>query len=517
MEILEGEFATLAKTGAKVVPGLAVFKLYDTFGFPDDLTEIIAGERGYTIDKQGFEEEMAKARLLSSFAGSDQEAVGTIFKEVASQVGATRFTGYDGRGVSGEGTLKALVDTITNQRITSAGPGAHVAMAFDQTPFYAESGGQIGDAGVVETSGGAHVHVIDTRKPAGDAFVLFGEVIRGELAIGDRAVFTVDEERRDRIRANHSATHLLHHALKHVLGGHVAQKGSLVAPDRLRFDFTHFSPMTEDQKREVEDRVNAEIRRNADSVVDVLPIEEARQKGAVAMFGEKYGDKVRVVRIGNESLEFCGGTHVRRAGDIGVFKIVSESGVAQGVRRIEAVTGAGALEYLRRIEEELVKTGERLKSGPFDVSGRADRLMAELKEKDREIDRLKAKLASGAGGRDLLSEVKDVGGVKVLAAVTEVDDAKVLRETGDALRDKLGSGVIFLAGAGAEKVSLVAMVTKDLVGRISAGKLVSEVSGSLGGRGGGKPDMAQGGAPNDPAKLKDVPAQVWKLVEKAGV
>ncbi|HTJ42340.1 MAG TPA: alanine--tRNA ligase, partial [Kofleriaceae bacterium] len=510
IDVLEGELAELAKSGVKTVPGSAVFKLYDTFGFPDDLTEIIAGERGYTIDKQGFEEELAKAKLLSSFGGSDQEAVGAIFKEVANQVGATKFTGYEGRGTSGEGVLKAIV--IDNERVTTAPQGARVALTFDQTPFYAESGGQMGDTGTLETASGAHVHVIDTKKPAGDAFVLFGEVVRGSLSVGDKVTFVVDDERRERIRANHSATHLLNHALKAVLGPHVSQKGSLVAPDRLRFDFTHFSPMSEDEKRRVEDLVNAEIRRNADSQVDVLPIAEAQQKGAVAMFGEKYGEKVRVVRIGNESLEFCGGTHVRRAGDIGLFKLVSESGVAQGVRRIEAVTGAGALEYLRRLEDELIRTGERLKSGPFDISGKVERVLADLKEKEREIEKLKAKLASGAGGRDLMSEVKDVGGVKVLAAVTEVDDAKVLRETGDALRDKLGSGVIFLAGAGAEKVALVAMVTKDLVGRFSAGKLVGAVADALGGRGGGKPDMAQGGAPNDPAKLKTVVEQVHRLV-----
>jgi alanyl-tRNA synthetase len=512
LEILEDEFAVLATDGKKIVPGLAVFKLYDTYGFPSDLTEIIAEERGYRIDAQGYEEEMAKAKQLSSFAGSDQEAVGAIYKEVASEVGATKFTGYEGRGTHGEGILRAIVQTDESARVSRIGAGARVALAFDQTPFYAESGGQIGDAGVVETAGGGHVHVIDTKKPAGDTFVLFGEVVRGELVVGERATFTVDDARRERIRANHSATHLLNHALKHVLGAHVSQKGSLVAPDRLRFDFTHFSPMSEDEKRRVEDLVNDEIRRNGDSQVDVLPIEEARTKGAVAMFGEKYGDKVRVVRIGHDSLEFCGGTHVRRAGDIGLFKIVSESGVAQGVRRIEAVTGAGALEYLRRIEEELVKTGERLKSGPFDVSGRVERVLAELKDRDREIDKLKARLASGAGGRDLLSEVVDVKGVKVLAALVEVDDAKVLRETGDGLRDKLGSGVVFLAGVGGDKVSLVAMVTKDLVGRVQAGKLLGAVADGLGGRGGGKPDMAQGGAPNDPVKLALVVEHVRRLV-----
>jgi alanyl-tRNA synthetase len=382
---------------------------------------------------------------------------------------------------------------------------------FDQTPFYGESGGQIGDAGMVKTAD-ADVRIDDTKKPAGDVHVLFGEVIRGAIKDGDAVRFAVDDERRERIRANHSATHLLHHALRHVLGDHVAQKGSLVAPERLRFDFAHFSPMTEDQKRRVEDLVNAEIRRNLDSVVDVLPIAEAKQRGAIAMFGEKYGDQVRVVGIGGESIEFCGGTHVRRAGDIGLFKIVGEAGVAQGVRRIEAVTGAGALDYLRRLEDELVKTGERLKVAPFEVAHRVDKLIADQKALDRELDKLKQRLASGGGARDLMAEVVTIKGVKVLAAAVEVDDAKVLRDTGDQLRDKLGSGVIVLAGTGGAEIKLVAMVTKDLVGKVSAGKLLGEIAGLLGGRAGGRPDMAQGGG-KDAAQVPAALTAARKWVE----
>jgi len=347
------------------------------------------------------------------------------------------------------------------------------------------------------------VRIDDTKKPAGDLFVLLGEVVAGTLEVGDAVTFAVDDERRERIRANHSATHLLNLALKRVLGGHVSQKGSLVAPDRLRFDFSHFSPMTDEQKRTVEDMVNAEIRRNVDSVVEVLPIEEARQKGAVAMFGEKYGDRVRVVHIGGESLEFCGGTHVRRAGDIGLFKILSESGVAQGVRRIEAVTGAGALDYLRRLEGELGKVGDRLKATPFEVSSRVDKVLAEVKALEKEIEKLKHRIASGGGGKDLLSQVVEIKGIKVLAAALEVDDVKVLRETGDQLRDKLGSGVLLLAGVGGpDKVTLLAMVTKDLTGRVHAGKLLGVAAEALGGKAGGKPDMAQGGG-KDAAKVPE--------------
>ncbi|HEY4244739.1 MAG TPA: alanine--tRNA ligase [Kofleriaceae bacterium] len=488
LALLEDEFAGLTAQGAKTVPGVAVFKLYDTYGFPDDLTEIIAAERGFAVDHEGFEDEMDKARSRSRFSGSDQEAVAGEVKQVANEVGATQFTGYEEHG--GTGTLRAIL--VDGQRVAHASTGAKVQLLFDRTPFYAESGGQIGDTGVVTTAG-ARVAISDTKKPAPDTHMLIGEVVSGAIAAGDAVTFAVDEERRERIRANHSATHLLHHALKHVLGAHVAQKGSLVAPDRLRFDFAHFSPMTEAQKRQVEDLVNAEIRKNRDSRVEVLPIDEARRKGAVAMFGEKYGDRVRVVSIGGESIEFCGGTHVRRAGDIGLFKIVSEAGVAQGVRRIEAVTGAGALDYLRRLEDELMHVGDRLKAGMFEVGARVEKLIADGKAADREIEKLKQKLASGGGARDLLADVVTVKGVKVLAAAVEVDDAKVLRETGDQLRDKLGSGVVVLAGLGGAEIKLVAMVTKDLTGKVSAGKLLGEVATLLGGRAGGRPDMAQGG------------------------
>ncbi|HEY0478250.1 MAG TPA: alanine--tRNA ligase [Kofleriaceae bacterium] len=497
VKLLEDEFAAMRKAGATEVPGRAVFTLYDTFGFPDDLTEIIAGERGFGVDKLGFEDEMEKARNRSRFAGSDQEAVAGDLKALAGEVGATRFTGYDGRGTRGEGVVKAIL--VDGTRAQQASAGARVRLVFDQTPFYGESGGQIGDTGVVEGlrdhtgAGSGVVRIDDTKKPTGDVHVLIGEVTRGTIAVGDPVRFLVDDDRRDQIRANHSATHLLHHALKRVLGDHVAQKGSLVAPDRLRFDFAHFAPMTEDQKRRVEDLVNAEIRRNIDSVVEVLPLAEAKQRGAVAMFGEKYGERVRVVSIGGESIEFCGGTHVRRAGDIGLFKIVGEAGVAQGVRRIEAVTGAGALDYLRRLEDELARTGERLKAAPFEVAQRVDKLLADQKALDRELDKLKQRLASGGGARDLLAEVVTIKGIKVLAASVEVDDAKVLRDTGDQLRDKLGSGVIVLAGTGGAEVKLVAMVTKDLVGKVSAGKLLGEIAAVLGGRAGGRPDMAQGG------------------------
>jgi len=495
--------------GDKVLPGKAVFTLYDTFGFPDDLTEIIAQERGYSIDRPGFTEELKAAKAKSAFK-LDDPAIETVFKQLASELGPTKFTGYEGRGTSGDGTLKAIV--VGGKRVDSAEQGAEVALVFDQTPFYGNSGGQIGDTGTILTST-AKVVIDDTEKPAGDMHVLIGEIEVGTLKVGDKVKFIVDDSRRESIRANHSATHLLHHALKHVLGDHVGQKGSLVAPDRLRFDFTHFSPMTPAQIRQVEDLVNAEIRANRDSVVEVLPLDQAKQRGAVAMFGEKYGEKVRVVSIGGESIEFCGGTHVRRAGDIGMMKIISEQGIAQGVRRIEAVTGAGALDYLRKLEDELMRTGERLKASPFEVSTRVDKLLADEKALAREIEKLKQRIASGGGGRDLLAEAVTIKGIKVLAAQVEVDDAKVLRDTGDQLRDKIGSGVIVLAGTGGSEVKLIAMVTKDLVDKVQAGKLLGEVAAALGGKAGGRPDMAQGGG-KDATQVPAALAVARKWVEE---
>ena len=488
---LVNQYTTSAEAGAaKVIPGDVVFKLHDTYGFPKDLTEIIASESGFGIDVTGFNEAMAKAQEKSKTFVSGDEAITGDFKALSQELGPTKFLGYEGRGTTGEGTIKALL--VDGKRVKSATAGQKVQILVDQTPFYGESGGQTGDAGKLSTAS-SRVQIYDTKKPTGDVHVLMGEVEAGTMIVGDKATFEVDDDRRERIRANHSATHLLNHALSKVLGDHVAQKGSLVSPDRLRFNYAHFAPMTDDERRKVEDLVNAEIRKNVESIVEVLPIEKAKEKGAVAMFGEKYGDTVRVVSIGGASVEFCGGTHVRRAGDIGLMKIVSEAGVAQGVRRIEAVTGAGAFEYLRKLEDELLKTGERLKAAPFDVAQRVDKLIADQKVLDREIEKLKQRIASGGGGRDLLSEAVVIKGIKVLAAAIDVDDAKVLRDTGDQLRDKLGSGVVVLAGLGGAEIKLVAMVTKDLVGKVQAGKLLGEIAAQLGGRAGGKPEMAQGG------------------------
>jgi alanyl-tRNA synthetase len=505
LELLEKELARLGAAGDKTVPGDKVFQLYDTFGFPADLTAVIAAERGFGIDQDGFDREMTAAKERSEFKGQGA-AVDDVWKALAQEHGATEFLGY--QTTSDTGRVKAVV--VGGKPVDKAVAGQEVALIMDRTPFYGAAGGQIGDTGGLKGPRGA-VTVTDAEKPAGDMIVHLGKVESGEIAVGDQVELVVDAERRDAIRANHSATHLLHLALKRTVGEHAAQKGSLVAPDRFRFDYSHSASLTDDEKQRIEDWVNAQVRHNAESKTEVLGIEEAKGKGAVHMFGEKYGDKVRVVKIGDESLEFCGGTHVRRAGDIGLFKILSDSGIAQGVRRIEAVTGAGALGYVRRLEGDLGRAAASLKRSPTEVPAAVDKLVGELKARDKEIAELKKKLAAG-GARDVMSEVREVKGVKVLATRTDVSDPKALREVGDGLRDKLGSGVVVLFGVGDGKVSIVSLVTKDLVGRFHAGKIAGAVAELLGGKGGGRPDMAQAGG-TDASRVGEAQEKVYALVE----
>jgi alanyl-tRNA synthetase len=369
----------------------------------------------------------------------------------------------------------------------------------------------MGDAGriVSSASSKAQLTVRDCKRPVSTLWVHFAEVESGELRAGDTVELTVDVERRDDIRRNHSATHLLHWALRQVLGTHVTQKGSLVAPDRLRFDFSHTAPLTDEEKQKVEDLVNARIRKNVATDTAVLPIGEAKQAGAIAFFGEKYGDTVRVVTMG-ESKEFCGGTHVARTGDIALFKLTEETGIAQGVRRVEAATGAGAFGYVRKMESELLESGRLLRAGEFEVAARIGKLQADQRALEKELEKLRRKLASG-GGRDLAAEAREVGGVRVLATRADVADPKALREVADQLRDKLGSCVVVLAGVEGDKIALVAVVSSDLVGKHHAGKIVGEVAKAVGGKGGGRPDMAQGGG-SDPAALDAALAKVADLV-----
>ncbi|HVR02326.1 MAG TPA: alanine--tRNA ligase [Polyangia bacterium] len=497
----------LSKT-AKQVHGELAFKLTDTFGFPLDLTRVIAEQRGATVDEAGFEAAMAEQRARSEFHGSGEVAVDAVFQKVADRLGPTKFLGYQAT----TGTSKVVALLSDGAEVESVGPfSKRVAVVTAETPFYGEQGGQVGDAGFLAT-GKAKLRVLDVKRPVSTLWVHLCEVTEGELRVGDTVELVVDTKRRDAIRRNHSATHLLHWALRIVLGEHVTQKGSLVAPDRLRFDFSHFAPLTLEEKRRVEGLVNARVRANAATDTQVLPIAEAKKAGAIAFFGEKYGDTVRVVSMG-ESKEFCGGTHVARTGDIAVFVLTSESGVAQGVRRIEAVTGEGALGQLWRLEDELAAAGESLSAAPFEVGAKVAKLQEVLRERDKEIEKLRRKLASG-GGRDLLGEARVVAGVRVLATRADVADAKALREVADQLRDKMGSGVVVLAGVEGDKIALVAMVTADLTAKLNAGKIVGAVSKDVGGKGGGRADMAQGGG-SLPAELDAALARVDDFVREA--
>ncbi|HEY3355645.1 MAG TPA: alanine--tRNA ligase [Polyangia bacterium] len=503
MKLLDDEFRALGK-GAKTLPGAIAFKLYDTYGVPLDLTEMIAARHGFALDLAGFEAAMGEQRARSVFDGGKAEDV-AVYQDLAGTLPATEFVGYE--ATLGESEVLAIV--AGGKVVAEAGPYSGVVnVVVKRTPFYAEQGGQIGDAGVVEGPG-VRVRVDDCRKPAGDLYLHTGEVLEGTLRAGAAVRLRVDVARRDAIRRNHSATHLLHWALRTVLGEHAAQKGSLVAPDRLRFDFSHGKPLSAEEKETVERLVNERVLRNAEVTTDVLPIAEAKAKGAMAFFGDKYGDRVRMVQM-DESKELCGGTHARRTGDIGLFKILAEGGIAQGVRRIEATTGNGAVAHVQRMEDELEQAGRLLKAGAFEVAARVEKLQHELRERDREIEALTRKLAVG-GAREAAETVREIDGVKVVVRKTEVADAKALRDLGDALRDKLGSGVIVLGGAADGKVALCAMVTKDLVGRFHAGKLIGELAKEVGGKGGGRPDMAQAGG-SQPEHLDQALAKVFALL-----
>ncbi|HHJ15625.1 MAG TPA: alanine--tRNA ligase [Gammaproteobacteria bacterium] len=500
MKILEEAIAGLDGT---VIPGATVFKLYDTYGFPVDLTADIARERGLSLDMPGFESAMQaqreRARAASNFSVLDS---GDIAVE-----GSTEFTGYERE--QDEAEITALFRDGEPVQALQAGESGIVVL--DHTPFYAESGGQVGDRGVLRKDGGVF-RVLDTRKQGDGVFVHIGELTQGSLTQGDKVEALVDDERRSATRLNHSATHLMHAALRQVLGEHVQQKGSLVDPERLRFDFSHFQPLTADELQRIEDLVNAQIRANAEVETRVMPVDEAMEAGAMALFGEKYGDEVRVLSIGDFSVELCGGTHARRAGDIGVFKIIAETGIASGVRRIEAVTGSGALEYIGETEKNLDDIAALVKAGREETVTRVGQLVERSRKLEKELETLKAKLAS-AQGSDLADQAQDVDGIKVLAARLEGADAKVLRETVDQLKNKLGAAAVILATVNGDKVALVAGVTKAETKRVKAGELVNQVASQIGGRGGGRPDMAQAGG-NQPDKLDAALASVADWVKQ---
>ena len=500
LRILDQE---LARLEGRTIPGELVFRLYDTYGFPTDLLRDVALERGLELDLAGFEREMARQRERAR-AASRFEA--DYAAPAALEGCASEFVGYE--RLEEEATvLKLLRDGREVERL---GLGEEGAVILDRTPFYAESGGQVGDRGWITADGGAEFEVRDTQR-VGGAHAHLGVVRAGALAVGQRVRARVDEAARRATALNHSATHLLHAALRRVLGPHVQQKGSLVAPDRLRFDFSHDAPLTREQIEAVERLVNEQIRRNAEVRAEVRPYEEAVAAGAMALFGEKYGDEVRVLSIGDFSVELCGGTHVRRAGDIGLFKIVSESGVAAGVRRIEAVTGERALRWVEENEERLQRVAELLRGRPEEADEKLRQLLERQRRLERELERLRQRLAAGGAG-DLASRVVEVDGVKVLAARLDGADAKALRSAVDQWKARLGSAVVVLGTAGEDgKVRLAAGVTDDLTDRLKAGELVNEVAARVGGRGGGRADFAQAGG-TDAARLDEALAAVPELV-----
>jgi len=486
-------FNDVAEKSGDTIPGLDAFRLYDTYGFPLDLTQDMARERGMSVDTAGFDAAMQQQKDTARAAGKFGGGL-MLPAELISQLVPTGFLGYD--RLSSDG-LKVIALMQNGKPVDAVQPGEDIVVILDRTPFYAESGGQVGDLG--ELSNGYAVFEVDeTRKLAGQFHAHIGTLRHGELRIGDLLNGKVDAGRRTATVLNHSATHLLHAALRDVLGTHVQQKGSLVAPDRLRFDFSHFQPVTAQELAEVERRVNAEVRANHEGEVRHMAMQDALDFGAMALFGEKYGEEVRVLKFGEGSIELCGGTHVRRTGDIGLFKIASEGGVSAGVRRIEAVTGQGALDLVSEEEHRLGEAAGLLGGNPTEIGDKLRALLDRQKKLERELEAMKAKAASGATS-DLAGQAQDVNGVKVLAVRLEGFDAKTLRETMDRLKQQLGDAVIVLAGAdGSGKVALVAGVSGAALGKIKAGELLGDVAGQIGGKGGGRPDMAQGGGEDGP-------------------
>jgi alanyl-tRNA synthetase len=485
LAILEESLSDL--TG-DVIPGDLVFKLYDTYGFPADLTADVARERQMTIDHQGFEACMAVQRKTAQQAGK----FGADYNEQLKSDKHTDFKGYDSTHY--RGTVVEIF--AAGEAVSLLEDGQQGILVLDRTPFYAESGGQIGDSGTITVAGG-EFNVTNTTK-LGNAFAHHGTV-QGRIGVNDKVDATIDDARRESIKKNHTATHILHEALRQLLGEHVSQKGSLVQPDRLRFDFSHFEAVTKQELRDIERVVNDEIRRNFALNTELMAIDDAKAKGAMALFGEKYDDEVRVVTIGDYSIELCGGTHVERAGDIGLFKIVSESGIAAGVRRIEAVTGAEAIAYVSEQEQQLADVAALVKGDSASVLEKVTALLEKSKGLEKQVAQLNDKLASAAGA-SLLDSVVEINGVKLLVANVEGTESKALRGMVDDLKNKIGSGVIALGVASGDKVSLIAGVTKDLTGKVKAGELVNHMAGQVGGKGGGRPDMAQAGG-SEPQNL----------------
>jgi alanyl-tRNA synthetase len=510
LALLNEAVAKLKAEKKNIIPGDVLFKLYDTFGFPLDLVADMARDLHLEIDEEGYRKAMQEQRekARAAWAGSGEEKIKPVYKEVAARVKKTVFTGYEAL----EGTAEIVAIIKGDKLVTEVREGEEVEIILDQTAFYAESGGQVGDKG--ELLGEASKFAVsDTIKPVEGIFVHKGKVKKGGFKTGDAVLAKVEaEDRADTVR-HHTATHILHATLRSVLGEHVKQAGSLVAPDRLRFDFTHYTALSEREKERVEELVNERIIENHPVETAVMDIDQAIATGAMALFDEKYGDKVRVVMVKDVSKELCGGTHASASGDIGSFRILSEAGIAAGVRRIEAVAGRRAYQEAKKEERSLQEIARMLKASDTDIASRVEKLIAQLRDTEKERDRMKHKLQSSQAG-DVLSGARDINGVKVLAKRVDGMDAKDLRDFGDKLKDKLGSGILALGSVKDEKVSLIVMVTKDLIPRFHAGNVIKEMAPILGGTGGGKPDLAQSGG-KDPGKLDAALEALYGIVKKA--
>jgi alanyl-tRNA synthetase len=507
LAILNDEVAKLRADGRKTIPGDVLFKLYDTYGFPTDLTGDIVGGEGFDIDEAGFVVCMERQReqAREHWKGSGEEGIAQVYKELHNRGVHSTFVGYD--EMSTYSPIAAIIKS--GVVVDSAAAGDTVEVVTEATPFYGESGGQKGDCGSIST-GNAHLNVIASSRPFSDLIVHRAVIIKGTLKTGDAADLKVSLPDRSATARNHTATHLLQTALRRVLGEHVKQAGSLVSLDRLRFDFTHFSAINDGEIYQIEDMVNGFIMANDDVVTKQMNVSEAIEAGATALFDEKYGDFVRVVRVGDVSMELCGGTHVRAAGEIGLFKIVSEAGIAAGVRRIEALTGTGALGFVRQMTEEQRTIAAMLKAEGGSAIDRLEKLLLRQKEMQREIEALQGKLNAAASG-DLLSQVVEVNGLKLLAVKVSVQEAKDLRELSDTLRDRLGSGIIVLGAEIDGKANLLVSVTPDLSGKYKAGEMIKRLAPLIGGSGGGRPEMAQAGG-TMPERLGETLAEAEKAL-----
>ncbi|HVW51005.1 MAG TPA: alanine--tRNA ligase [Trinickia sp.] len=501
MSILDDALATLESKGGKVLSGDIAFKLHDTYGFPLDLTADVCRERGMTVDEPAFDEAMSRQREQARAAGKFKAAQGLDYSGAK-----TTFHGYE-ESIFDDAKVVALY--VDGTAVNEVAHGQQAVVVLDHTPFYAESGGQVGDTGVLANAS-VRFAVADTLKVQADVVGHHGTLEQGVLRVGDVVKAEIDAVRRARTARNHSATHLMHKALREVLGSHVQQKGSLVDDEKTRFDFAHNAPMSDEQLRRVEDIVNAEVLANAPGIVRVMPYDEAVKGGAMALFGEKYGDEVRVLDLGF-SRELCGGTHVHRTGDIGLFKIVGETGVAAGIRRVEAITGDNAVRYVQSLEGRVNAVAAALKAQPSELTQRVAQVQEQVKSLEKELAALKSKLASSQGD-ELAAQAVDVAGVQVLAATLDGADVKTLRETVDKLKDKLKHAAIVLAAVDGDKISLIAGVTADASKKVKAGELVNFVAQQVGGKGGGRPDMAQAGG-TDPAKLPAALAGVKAWVQ----